>query len=143
MKKKAILLSLSAILLLTLILIYYRPIPLLSSASVQEPATLTWCSVKDGRSHNESYVLDSDQIKSLHEILKKYAYHRKLNTFIGKQELDNTPDGMYVITYDGKIISTTGTSEILIDNRRYGLGYFGSDDGAELLEALKELMSGL
>ncbi len=143
MKKKAILLSLSAILLLALILVYYRPMPLVSSTSAQEPGTLIWCTVKDGKAHNESHVLDSEQTGALHAILEKYDYHRRLNTFLGKQELDNTPDGMYVITYDGKIISTTGTSEILIDNQRYGLGYFGSDDGAELLAALKELMSGL
>jgi len=100
----------------------------------------------DGKPQHEStdyyYKSDSEEMKQIQQILRKYTYHRGLRSWSKNNLMEGeNGSGYWLHLYFGEnSIISGGTGEIIVNNYIYRIGYWGNKKAITLMEEIRKVL---
>lgn len=86
----------------------------------------------------------SEETDKLLQIVSNYKYHRTLATIFTAEEeqyLSGTECGYFItIIGDDNSVASGGTTEVAVNDKIYGIGYFGNGKALEMMKELKDFL---
>lgn len=85
---------------------------------------------------NLSFNSDSDEFQAFKRILNQYTYHNCIDTLTGKSKIEGSYQ-TFILTIDKETMIISNVPKIIVGNKVYHIGYFGTSKILSLNDDLK------